>query len=65
MNNGNSMLDNIASPGFILVLLGAVMAYASRLLARELPQEKQEKANILIKIAGCALAFLGAFMLFL
>ncbi len=65
MNYGNTVLDKVTSPGFILVLLGAVMAYASRLLTRDLPAEKQERANIIVKIAGCVLAFAGAIMLFL
>lgn len=64
MNNGSAMVDKIASPGFILVMLGAVVVYASRLLAREAPQEKQEKVNIILKAVGCAVAFLGAIMLF-
>lgn len=65
MNTGAKIWEKISDPGFVLLLLGALVTYASSLLVRDVKDDaKREKANLVVKAVGCAVALLGAFVLF-
>ena len=63
MTYGEQVISRLNIPGAILLAIGAVAVYASRALARRMPEEKREKTSLIIKCAGCAAALAGALLL--
>ena len=57
------MLERLFHPGTLLVVIGAVLVYGSgKIAGRFFPGKEQ--ANAILKGAGCALAVIGALLLF-
>ncbi len=64
MDYGQMVRARLLHPGTLLLVLGAVCVYTSTLITRRFFPEN-EKANILIKLAGCVVALLGTILIFL
>lgn len=65
MNYGEKVLSRVLDPGVLLILVGAVVTYTSSLITRRVQDEnRREKIGIAIKAVGCAVALVGAVMLF-
>ncbi len=65
MNYGEKVLSRVLDPGFLLILVGAVVTYTSSLLTRRVQDEdKRGRINVAIKAVGCAVALIGAILLF-
>lgn len=65
MNYGEKVLSRVLDPGVLLILVGAVVTYTSSLITRRVQDEnRREKIGIAIKAVGCAVALIGAVMLF-
>ena len=59
------VLSRITDPGFVLIVAGAAVTYASGLITRGIADAaKREKASLFVKAAGCIVAFAGAVLLF-
>lgn len=63
MSYGEKVLSRLNVPGLALLILGAVLVYASGPISGRLFPEKGDKANIAVKAAGCAVALVGALLL--
>ncbi len=71
MNNGE-YLSKVASraltPGMLVLIVGAVAAYASGRLAGLIEADRSgqrfQKINLVIKCIGCAVALVGAVLIF-
>lgn len=63
LNYGEKLLAKLSLPGIGLMLLGAVMVYASGPISGRLFPGKAEKASLCLKGAGCVLAVAGALIL--
>lgn len=63
MAYGQLVMSRLFQPGTLMLILGAVCVYSSTLISGKFFPES-EKANILIKLAGCAVALLGTMLIF-
>ncbi len=65
MNYGEKVLEKVLDPGFLLIVVGAVLVYASSLLTRGVQDEgKRMKCSVAVKGVGCLVALAGAVLLF-
>ncbi len=65
MNYGAKVLSRVLDPGFLIIIVGAVVAYTSGLTTRGVTNEEtRAKVNVAVKGVGCAIAFIGAILLF-
>ena len=60
MNYGQQVLSRLMNPGLPLLVIGAVAVYGSGWIARRV---RHEHANLICKVAGCAVALIGALLL--
>ena len=63
MNYFEQTAERLLQPGTFLLVLGAVLVYASGVVSRKL-FSGSEKANIITKIVGCVTALVGAVLIF-
>lgn len=63
MTYGEKLLAKLSLPGLGLMLLGAVLVYASRPISGRLFPGRGEKASLAFKVVGCVLALVGALLL--
>ena len=63
MNYFQQTSQRLLQPGTFLLVLGAILVYASGVVSRKL-FSGSEKANIITKIVGCAAALVGAILIF-
>lgn len=64
MTYGEQVLSRLNIPGVLLMVLGAVLVYASAPLTRRLfDATKQEKTNLVFKGIGCVICLVGALLL--
>lgn len=65
MNYGAQVLSRILDPGFLTIIVGAVVVYTSSLTTRGVTDEEtRTKVNVAVKSVGCVIAFIGAILLF-
>lgn len=55
--------ERLLQPGTFLLVLGAILAYTSGIVARKWFSDS-EKVNLGIKIGGCVVALVGALLIF-
>ena len=62
-----SYLEKVASrldlAGLILLIVGAVLVYASSPIAGKICTKNKDKTNLIIKAAGCVVALIGTVIL--
>lgn len=64
MTYGEQVFSRLNIPGVLLMVLGAVLVYASAPLTRRLfDAAKQEKTNLVFKGIGCVICLVGALLL--
>lgn len=56
------VLNRLNAPGLILLIVGAVLVYASAPIAGRIRPEKKENVSLMLKGAGCVIALIGALM---
>ena len=65
MNYGEKVLSRALTPGFLIIIVGAVVVYTAGLTTRKVSNEEtRAKANVAVKAVGCVIAFIGAILLF-
>ena len=59
----DKVLSRLNLPGLILLIAGTVAVFFSGRIVEKIGREKNEKINLIIKAAGCFVAFAGALIL--
>ena len=59
----DKVLARLDLPGLIMLIAGAVLAYASGKIAGKFSPQKMETLNLIIKAAGGVLVLIGALIL--
>lgn len=57
------VLSRLNVPGLILLILGAVLVYASSPIAGRIKPEKKESVSLMLKGIGCVIALIGTLIL--
>lgn len=63
MSYFQQVAERLLQPGTFLLVLGAILAYTSGIVARKWFSDS-EKVNLGIKIGGCVVALVGAMLIF-
>jgi hypothetical protein len=63
MSYGESVLSKLNWPGVALMLIGAVLVYASSPIITQLFPKAGENGKLICKGVGCVIALLGALFL--
>ena len=63
MNYFQQVAERLLQPGTFLLVLGAIVAYTSGIIARKWFSDS-EKVNLGIKVGGCVVALVGAILIF-
>ena len=64
MNYGQQVLSRLMQPGTLLIVIGAVVVYGSGRITRRIAPDKGENADLICKGIGCAVALIGAVLIF-
>ena len=63
MSYFQQVAERLLQPGTFLLVLGAIVAYTSGIIARKWFSDS-EKVNLGIKVGGCVVALVGAILIF-
>ncbi len=63
MDYGAKVLSRLNVPGLALLIVGAVLVYASMPIVRRLFPARVDRANVIVKGIGCAICMIGALLL--
>lgn len=63
MSYFQQVAERLLQPGTFLLVLGAIVAYTSGIIARKWFSDS-EKVNLVIQVGGCVVALVGAILIF-